>query len=142
MIIKWKVFLVKRFLLKGVDYITACNWKNKCPSKPEFNVNMLLPPFLVFCHYHLWSSFSPHNPKCHLGLGCPCMRQYHCSHKGMGVGICYLVIHFHVCKKFFQVLYLMSNVCHLVVLLESLLLHLDCLLGGLLLCLDPGHCQR
>ena len=50
-IIKWKVFLVKRFLLKGVDYITACNQKNKCPSKPEFSVNTPLLPFLVFCHH-------------------------------------------------------------------------------------------
>ena len=52
LIIKWKVFLVKRFLLKGVDYIMVCNQKNKCPSKPEFNVNMVLLPFLVFCHHH------------------------------------------------------------------------------------------
>ena len=56
------------------------------------------------------------------------MRQCQCSHKGMDVGISYLVVHFHVCKKFFQVLSLMSNVCHLVVLLENLLpLHLGCL---------------
>ena len=52
MIIKWKVFLVKNFLLKGVDYITVCNQKNKCPSKPEFNVNMVLLPFLVVHHHH------------------------------------------------------------------------------------------
>ena len=141
MIIKWKVFLVKRFLLKGVDYITACNQKNKCPSKPEFNVNMVLLPFLVVHHHHLWSSCSSHNPKCYLSLGCPCMRKCHCSHKGMGVGIHYLVIHFHVCKKFFQALSLMSNVHHLVVLLENLLPHLDCLIT-LACCLDPGHYQR
>ena len=52
MMIKWKVFLVKRFLLKGVDCITVCNLKNKCPSKPEFNVNIVLLPFLVFHHHH------------------------------------------------------------------------------------------
>ena len=51
-IIKWRVFLVKNFLLKGVDYITACNQKNKCPSKPEFNVNMVLLLFLVVHHHH------------------------------------------------------------------------------------------
>ena len=66
------------------------------------------------------------------------MRQCHCSHKGMGVGIHYLVIHFHVCKNFFQVLYLMFNVRHLVVLLENLLPHLGCL-RILECCLDPGH---
>ena len=67
------------------------------------------------------------------------MRQCHCSHKGIDVGISYLVVHFHVCKKFFWVLSLMSNVHHLVVLLENLLPHhLDCL-GILWCCLDPGH---
>ena len=66
------------------------------------------------------------------------MRQCHCSHKGMGVGIHYSVIHCHVCKKFFQALSLMSNVRHLVVLLGNLLLHLDCL-SILECCLDPGH---
>ena len=66
------------------------------------------------------------------------MRQCHCSHKGMGVGIHYFVVHFHVCKKFFQALSPMSNVCHLVALLENLLPHLDCL-SILECCLDPGH---
>ena len=67
------------------------------------------------------------------------MRQCHCSHKGMDVGISYLVVHFCVCKKFFQVLSPMSNVHHLVVPLENLLpLHLDCL-SILECCLDPGH---
>ena len=67
------------------------------------------------------------------------MRQCPCSHKGMDVGISYLVIHFCVCKKFFQVLYLMSNVHHLVVPLENLLPHhLHCL-GILGCCLDLDH---
>ena len=67
------------------------------------------------------------------------MRECHCSHKGMDVCRSYLVVHFCVCKKFFQVLSLMSNVCHLVVPLENLLpLHLDCL-SILECCLDPGH---
>ena len=66
------------------------------------------------------------------------MRQCHCSHKGMGIGIHYLVVHFRVCKKFFQALSLMSNVGHLVVLLGNLLPHLGCL-SILECCLDPGH---
>ena len=111
---------------------------SKCSSKPEFNVNRVLLPFPVILHHWRWPC-NLHNPKGHLSPGYPCMRQWHCSHKGMDIGISYLVVHFHVCKKFFQVLSLMSSVHHLVVLLENLLpLHLDCL--SILECsLDPGH---
>ena len=65
------------------------------------------------------------------------MRQHHCSHKGMGAGICCWVGHFRVCKKFFQVLFLLTSVHHLVVLLGNLLPHLSVLVC----CLDPGHCH-
>ena len=37
------------------------------------------------------------------------MKQCHCSHKVMDIGISCVVIHFHVCKKFFWVLALMSS---------------------------------
>ena len=63
------------------------------------------------------------------------MRQGHCFHKGMDVGIRCWVSHFHVCKKFFQVLFLPSSVCHLEVLFGNLLPHLTVLVC----CLDPGH---
>ena len=132
--------------------------ENKCSSKPEFNVNRVLLPFLVVLlflvvlHHWRWPC-NLHNPKCHSSPGYPYMKQCHCSHKGMDIGISYLVVHFHVCKKFFQVLYLMSNIRHLVVLLENLLPHLsilECCLhpgyhlncGNILKChLDPGHYQ-
>ena len=80
---------------------------SKCSSKPEFkNVSRVLLPILVILHHHWWSSCSPHNLKYHLSLSCPCMRQCHCSHRGMGIDIHCWVSHFHVCKMFFQVLYL------------------------------------
>ena len=63
------------------------------------------------------------------------MRQCHCSHKGMGIGIHCWAGHFHVCKMFFQVLFLSSSVHHLEVVLGNLLLHLSVLVC----CLDPGH---
>ena len=67
------------------------------------------------------------------------MKRCHCSHKDMDIDISCVVIHFHVCKKFFQVLALMSSACHSVVPSENLLpLQLNCL-SILECCLGPGH---
>ena len=48
------------------------------------------------------------------------MKQCHCSHKGMDIGISCVVIHFHVCKRFLQVLPPMSIACHQVVPFKNL----------------------
>ena len=113
---------------------------SKCSSKPEFKVSRVPLPILIILHHHWWSSCSPHNWKYCLSLNCPCMRQYYCSHKGMGIDIHCWVNHFHVCKMFFQVLYLSSNVHRLWVLFGNLLPHLSVLVCCVLVCcLDPGH---
>ena len=135
---KKMISMVKLFSLRVVTTSYSLNYSpevgvhnrieisNKHSSKQEFNVNRVLLPFLVILHHWRWPC-NLHNPKCHLSPGYPCMKQCHCSHKGMDIGISYLVVHFHVCKKFFQVLSPMSSVHHLVVPLENLLLlHLSC----------------
>ena len=111
---------------------------SKFSSKSEFNVNRVLLPFLVILHHWRWPC-SLHNPKCHLSPGYPCVKQCHCCHKGMDIGISCVVIHFCVCRKFFQVLPPKSSAHHPVVLSENLLpLHLSCP-SILECCLDPGH---
>ena len=82
---------------------------NKCSSKPEFN--RVLLPILAIPHHHWWSSCNPHSQKYHLSLSCPYMKQsyYYYSQKGMGIDIHCLVTHFHVCKMFFLVPFLLST---------------------------------
>ena len=55
------------------------------------------------------------------------MKECYGSHKGMGIGISYVVIHVHVYKKFFQVFLQRSSVCHPVVPSGNLPFHWSCL---------------
>ena len=119
-------------------YIFKC--QVSIQANQSSNVSMVPLPILVILQHHWWSSHSPCNPKYHLCLSCPCMRQCYCSHKGMGIDIHCWVNHFHAYKMFFQVLYLSSSVHHLQVLFGNLLLHLSVLVCCVLVCcLDPGH---
>ena len=114
------------FLLKG-EYV-ICNIigkGSKCSRKPEFNVSMVLLPCLV-CLHHWREPCNLHNLKCHSSLNCPCMKGCYCCHKGMDIGISYVVIPVCVCKKFFQAFLQKSSVHHPVVQSESLLHHQSC----------------
>ena len=66
------------------------------------------------------------------------MKECYCTHKDMGIGISYVVIHVHVYKKFFQVFLWRSSVHHPVVPSENLPLHWSCL-SILECCLELGH---
>ena len=137
---EWWLRVICTTILWEGEYIMYRNQNffSKCSSKPEFNVSRLPLPFLVILHHWRWPC-SLHNPKCHLSPGYPCMKQCHCSHKGMDIGINCVVIHFRVCKKFFQVLSPMSSAHHPVVPFENLLpLHLSCL-NMLECCLRNGQ---
>ena len=61
--------------------------------------------------------------KCHSSLNYPCMKGCYCCHKGMDIGISYVVIPVHVYKKFFWAFLQRSSVHHLVVPSESILCH-------------------
>ena len=93
----------------------------------------------VQCQYG--TSSIPGISSCHSGPNYPCKKECYCCHKGMDIGISYVVIHVCVYKKFFQVLLQRSSVHHLVVLSESLPHRQSCQ-SILECCLDLGHCQR
>ena len=90
--------------------IIKCQVSVQANQSSQKNVSMVLLPILVILHHHWWSSCNPHNQKYCLSLSCPYMRLHYYSHKGMGIDIHCWVTHFHVCKMFFLVPSLLSNV--------------------------------
>ena len=122
-----------KFLLKGeyVEYIIT----RKVSKSVKVSVQANQSSMSVGYFFHSWYFFITGGnhvifiiQKCHLSPNYPCMKQCYRSHKGMGIGISYVVIHVLVYKKFFQVLLQRSSVCHPVVPSENPLpLHLTCL---------------